>query len=489
MSSHSVNIGWAETGLTPQRPVSLSGSTSPRFSEGVADPLYATAWAIDSGEEQAVFVSCDLVVISDELRDAVRSRLARQENVLDPMKVIIHATHTHNAPEIRPENLTKENIGFALHEVSADIMSVEEYLAFASDRIAEAVKQAWNSRAPGGIAYGMEYAVIGRNRRWVDMDGHSTMHGLNPSTADRFRHIEGYEDHSLYVLATYDADSKLTGLILNFACTAQVPGATDSHKMSADIWHEARRELRSRFGSELFILPQVSAAGEQTGHLQYDKAAESRMLRLKGRSKRQDVAISMANAIAEMLPAISQEIQPSPAMRHQVDVVHLTANRLTEEDVQTAEREASEWEAKYEQAKDHLEKHPELRLTPRWYESISIPRRKIKWLRGVSKRFERQKEHATLPAEVHVLRLGEVLFASVPFEYYLDYGIQIKVRSPATQTFLVQLAGPGTYVPSPRSLLGGGYGSTAPSNPIGAEGGQELAEHIVQTIRSVWNEA
>lgn len=487
MSVHSLKIGWAEANITPQRPVSLSGSSSPRFSEGVVDPLQVTAWAIESVDEQAVFVSCDLVVISDELRDAVRSKLEEQENALDPMKVILHATHTHNAPEIRPENVTKENTGFSLHEVSADIMSVEEYIAFASGSIAETVKQAWDSRAPGGIAYGMDYAVIGRNRRWVDVDGKSTMHGLNQSTADRFRHIEGYEDHSLYVLATYDSDRKLTGFIINFACTAQVPEASDSYKISADIWYEARRELRNRFGSELFILPQVSAAGEQTGHLQYDKAAESRMLRLKSRSKRQDVANRMANAIEEMLPAISQEIHTSPAMLHQVDVVHLTANRLTEEDVQTAEREASEWETKYEQEKEKLEKHPELRLMPRWYEGISIPRRKIRWLRGVSKRFERQKERSTLPAEVHVLRLGEVIFASVPFEYYLDYGIQIKVRSPATQTFLVQLAGPGTYVPSPRSLLGGGYGSTAPSNPIGSEGGQELADHIVQTIRKVWN--
>ena len=81
---------------------------------------------------------------------------------------------------------------------------------------------------------------------------------------------------------------------------------------------------------------------------------------------------------------------------------------------------------------------------------------------------------------------GDVAFATNPFEYYLDYGIQIKARSPAPQTFLVQLAGAGTYVPSPRSTLGGGYGSLPASNPVGAEGGGVLRDRTVELLREYW---
>lgn len=85
-------------------------------------------------------------------------------------------------------------------------------------------------------------------------------------------------------------------------------------------------------------------------------------------------------------------------------------------------------------------------------------------------------------------RLGETddRIRKLPFEPYLDFGVQIKVRSPATHTFLVQLEGTGTYVPSPRSVYGGGYGSVSASNLIGPEGGQQLAELTVRSIRAVW---
>ena len=73
-----------------------------------------------------------------------------------------------------------------------------------------------------------------------------------------------------------------------------------------------------------------------------------------------------------------------------------------------------------------------------------------------------------------------------PFEYYLDYGLQIKARSPATQTFVVQLAGTGTYVPTPRSVAGKGYGSIPASNPVGPEGGRLLAEKILAMLTAAW---
>ncbi|MDF2722510.1 MAG: hypothetical protein K0Q59_2185, partial [Paenibacillus sp.] len=164
----------------------------------------------------------------------------------------------------------------------------------------------------------------------------------------------------------------------------------------------------------------------------------------------------------------------------------LIANRLTEADVQAAELEADMWLEKFESEKQKLAANPELRLKPHWYWGISSATRHEQWARHVRTRYELQKTNPTMAAEVHVLRLGDVIFASVPFEYYLDYGVQVKVRSPAIQTFLLQLAGDGTYVPSPRSLAGGGYGSIAASNPLGHEGGQQLADYLVDTMRSIW---
>ena len=74
-SAEGVRVGWAQADITPDQPVAVVGQFHVRISEKVLDPITATVMAIESGEEQVVFVSCDLVGIPDVLRDAVRSRL------------------------------------------------------------------------------------------------------------------------------------------------------------------------------------------------------------------------------------------------------------------------------------------------------------------------------------------------------------------------------------------------------------------------------
>jgi len=113
----------------------------------------------------------------------------------------------------------------------------------------------------------------------------------------------------------------------------------------------------------------------------------------------------------------------------------------------------------------------------------------MSWYRGVAERYRLQKGSPTRDVELHIIRLGDIAFAANPFEYYLDFGIYIKCRSKAIQTFLVQLAGAGTYVPSRRSVQGGGYGSVPASNPIGPEGGRMIAERTVEILNELWQDA
>ena len=104
-------------------------------------------------------------------------------------------------------------------------------------------------------------------------------------------------------------------------------------------------------------------------------------------------------------------------------------------------------------------------------------------------RFDQQKvdSNPTFAMELHVLRLGDVAIATNPFELFTDFGIQIKARSRALQTFLIQLSGPGaTYVPTDRAERGGGYSAIVESSRVGSEGGQALVEGTVQAINAMW---
>jgi hypothetical protein len=103
-------------------------------------------------------------------------------------------------------------------------------------------------------------------------------------------------------------------------------------------------------------------------------------------------------------------------------------------------------------------------------------------------RYEKQKSGEAKPyqMELHVLRLGDVAIATNPFELFTDYGLRMKARSPSIQTFVVQLTGPGTYLPTARAERGGGYSAIIESTQVGHEGGQVLVDETLGLIHSFW---
>lgn len=323
---------------------------------------------------------------------------------------------------------------------------------------------------------------------------------FGPTDISEFSHVEGYEDHSLNVLATYDTDNMLTGLILNLACPSQVNEG--SWELTADFWHDTRVELRRRLGDRLFVLPQCSAAGDQSPHVMLKRRAEARMLYLKGLSDRiaekmdchlgnkaalrKELALRIADGTTSILPAIAKAIDFQPILRHKIEILKLPRRIIPEADRDNAAMEAEKRRQTYNQMLRELESNPAQRDQPEWYNAITRAYVKMRREEMVLERFELQKTHPYLPVEMHVARLGEIAFASNPFELYLDYGIQIQERAKAVQTFIVQLAGPGSYLPTERSVAGGAYGAVPASTEIGPEGGRILVEWTLNAINNFW---
>ena len=487
-NNRSLRIGWAETEITPPDPVVLTGLGHARVSEGVKDPLTATALAIESTRDgksvPVVMVTCDLLSISDGIRDSVRERLSRELPELDPQSLFIGATHTHTAPfhYLRPRYRQDAEIWENPYGVALPVMSGQEYVDFASGRIAEAVIAAWKERQPSGIAYGLGHAVVGRNRVAAYRDGKSKMYGA--SGTDDFSHVEGYEDHSVNIMAAYRADGELTGLIVNIASPSQVEES--GWQVSADFWHETREELRRRFGQELFVLPQCSAAGDQSARPLVDRRAEQRMWRLAGRSQRQEIAVRIADAVGRTLPLIEPEIDWNPACSHRVETVELPRRIISEESVKAALQNSERLKQRYQEILTDLEQNPEKRQKGRWYQDVTRAYRPTLTGKSMERKFIEQHRNPNLPVEMHAVRLGDIGFVTNPFELYLDHAMRIKGRSPATQTFVVQLVGPGSYAPTARSVDGGAYGARLTNNEIGVEGGETLVDWSVGILQELW---
>lgn len=94
-----------------------------------------------------------------------------------------------------------------------------------------------------------------------------------------------------------------------------------------------------------------------------------------------------------------------------------------------------------------------------------------------------------LDTETHILRLGTVAFATNPFEPFLDYGNQIKDRSLAEQTFLIQLCnGSEGYIPTEKAEKGGHYSAFLSSGWIGHAGGALYVRQVLKQINQMFSE-
>ena len=106
---------------------------------------------------------------------------------------------------------------------------------------------------------------------------------------------------------------------------------------------------------------------------------------------------------------------------------------------------------------------------------------------GTVARYNAQQTIFNTTIEVHVLKLGNIAFATNPYELFLDYGNQIRARSKASQTFLIQLCcGSMGYLPTKKAEDGSHYSAYVSSGTVGHVGGDMLVRKTLQEINSMF---
>ena len=309
-----LHAGWATADITPQNPVNLVGQYGKRIARTVRDPLTATALALetrgpDGPAEQAILVSCDVIVIPKAVMASLREALKPRLPDFDVRKLVLNATHTHTAPGLVETD-------YKPYDVSGDagVMTPAEYGAFFVERVAQAVAKAWKARKPAGVAWGLGHAAVGTNRRAVYFNVKSVMYG---NTRDaNFSHVEGGHDDAVELLYVWDAGGPLTGIVVNVACPSQE--TENLEEVSADFWHETREEIRRRHGKGVFVLPQCGAGGDQSPHPIFRRRAEEIMQKRRGLTRRQELARRIASAVEDALPAAQTDVKTSLVFRHDV---------------------------------------------------------------------------------------------------------------------------------------------------------------------------
>ena len=429
-----------------------------RIGRTVESPVQANALAMESrsGDEvldQAIFVASGVVYIPPHISARAREVLAEQIPDFDVQKLILSGTHTHTGPVMLEG---KYSI------LDDDVMLPKEYSEYFAQRIAEAATAAWNNRIAAKAGWGMGDAVIGYNRRSYFEDGHGQMYG--DISIDTFRGIEGPEDHAVESLFFWDENDQLIASAINIVCPAQeVEGRSE---VNADFWHPVRESLKKKYGDGLVVLGWIGAAGDQSPHIRYRKAAEDRMRRLRGLDRLDEIARRIVRAWEESYEGAQKEKFDDIPMVHVVKPIELPRRLVTEKEYNDLQQEIETY------SKDPKNS------------------RRVVWSQAALRRYERQQEGPLEPyiMELHALRLGDIAITTNDFELYTQYGIQMKSKSKALHTFVIQLAGPGTYVATPEAIAGGGYSAIVQSNEVGSEGGQVLVDETVAAVNTLWQD-
>ncbi len=460
-------VGTATADITPSGPVATCGMFELRLSKTVETPLLANVIVLESrqGEKSldyALLIACDLAYISDDVFRMVCEGVKRQLPDLDPKKIILSATHTHTAPVIKLGEFILPKHG---------VVQIEDYLTFMSRRVADAVVRAWRGRACGSATWGLGHAVVARNRRTIYADGSAVM--LGGANRPDFRGLEGYEDHAVDTLFLWNAAGEAVGMAIDVPCPAQMV-CTRSTVINADFWHPVREALKKKYGEKLCVVGLVGAAGDQCPaqgvFIRHGQKAEERMLRLRKTDHMGELARRIVRAVGDTYDVVKSERRSNITLVHKVERVELPMRVVTKAEYDKAKSVCDEYERKIAKDPKASDKHY----------------RRMKWYKVTVERFERQKTdpEPKYPVELHVLRIGDAVICTNPFELYTEYGIRIKARSPAEQTFVVQLAGQfAWYLPTAEAVRGGGYSTEVESNMVGPEGGQALVDKTVEMIQ------
>ncbi len=460
-------VGTAVADITPTGPVAVSGQFHLRIAKTVETPITANVIALESREkglsrDVAIMVSCDLLYIPSEVLELVRKLVRERLPDLDTKKLFLNGTHTHTAPVLLLDKYPIPSEG---------VIQVEQYRSFLTQRLADAIVQAWNRRRAGSVTWALSHAVVAYNRRAVYADGSARMYGKTDIA--EFRNLEGYEDHDVNTLFFWNDLGQLVGIVVNVSCPSQEVESRSA--VNADFWHPVREALRERYGEQLCILAWTGASGDQSPHLMYRRAADERMRRLRGLERLDEIARRIVRAVDDAYETVKNDRHLDVPLIHKVETIQLPMRLVTE-------AEYIEAKAAVEKATASIEQNSQA--------AVREYRRK-KWYEMTVNRFNRQRTDPkpTYEMELHVLRIGDVAVCTNSFELFTDFGIRMKARSEAVQTFIVQLVGPGTYLPTEKAIRGGHYSAVVHSSLVGPEGGNVLVNRTVNIINSLWTES
>jgi neutral ceramidase len=360
--------------------------------------------------------------------------IASQKTGIPMERMLISSTHTHSGPSAGArEGSPPANIA---------------YRKLFVDGVAEAIVQAHAKLQParfGAASHPLPDEVF--NRRWFlkpgkmplnpfgRMDKAKTNPGTNPEVLDR---PAGPTDPDITIISLQDPKRKPIALFANYSL--HYVGGAPAGQMSADYFGEFARVMPSRVKGDVnFVAMMSNGTSGDINNIPFTVTRPPR-------------------EPFEQIRIVAQKAADTAWFAYKKIEKHEGEVRLG-----MIQREVT---LKYR--KPTPEQLAEAKLVMAIKDKAEIeklPVRAKNYAGSTVSAAERAEE--TLTVKVQAIRIGDFAVCGIPFETFVEIGLDLKKRSPFPQTMVIGLAnGKHGYLPTPEQHKLGGYETWIGTNQV-----------------------
>ncbi len=445
--NHTLRAGAAAVDITPtQFPMNMPGGFSANMAEKAHDPFHSRALVFDNGETTLAMVVVDNLGAGPDVLNEAKA-LAAAKTGMSVDKMLISSTHTHSGPSLN----TRSEAAAAYYKQFVEGVAGSIIQAHA------ALKPA----AVGAAAHPLPDEVF--NRRWYLKPGKMPLNPfgrldtvkMNPGTSpDVIDRPAGPTDPDITILSVQDAKRKPIALFANYSL--HYVGGAPGGQMSADYFGEFARLMPSRIrGDETFVAMMSNGTSGDINNIPFGVTRPPR-------------------EPFEQIRIVAQKAADTAWLAHRKIEKHQADTRLG-----MLQREIT---LKYRRPSSQDVAEAKAVLAIKDKGAIEkLPRLAQNYARSVVNAAERPEE--TVTVKIQAIRVGDFAVCAIPFETFVEIGLDLKKRSPFPQTMVIGLAnGRHGYLPTLEQHKLGGYETWLGTNQVQEDTSVILTNNLLEML-------
>lgn len=442
-----LQAGAAVVDITPQHfPMNMPGGFSANKAEKAHDPINSRALVLADGNTTLAMVVVDNLGAGPDVLNEAKA-IASEKTGIPVEKMLISSTHTHSGPSLNTRS-----------------PEASEYYQRFVKGVSDSIIEAHAALKPAAIGVAKEpLAEEVFNRRWYLKPGKMPLNPfgrldkvkMNPGTSpDVLDHPAGPTDPDITILSIQDLKRKPIALYANYSL--HYVGGAPKGEMSADYFGEFARVMPSRLrGDENFVAMMSNGTSGDINNIPFGVTRPPRepfeQIRIVAQ-KAADTAWTAYQKIGKHNPNA-----PLGMLQREVTLKYRrpTAQQLAEAQAVLAVKD-----------KDAI---------------AQLPRLAQNYARNAVNAAERPED--TITVQLQAIRIGDFAICGIPFEVFVEIGLDLKKRSPFPQTMVVGLAnGRHGYLPTLEQHPLGGYETWLGTNQVQEDTSVILTNRLLEML-------